>query len=76
MSKVFKIEDQYYKYGDLSEKGQATYSTLVFVGISLSNKKNEMALLTRAKNGYIEDLKAEVIEKKSGVNFDALLSDD
>ncbi len=76
MSKTFKIEGHEYKLQDLSEAGQSMYASLVFVGTSLAQKKDEIALLTRAKNGYIEDLKTEVIEKKTGVDLGALFGDD
>lgn len=35
-------------------------------------KTNLMAVLTKAKNAYISDLKAEVIKKKTGVDLSTL----
>tara|TARA_B110000008_G_C16734561_1_gene470137 strand:+ start:299 stop:670 length:372 start_codon:yes stop_codon:yes gene_type:complete len=37
---------------------------------------SEHAIITRAKNAYIEDLKGEVVEAKSGLDIAALFSDD
>ena len=37
---------------------------------------NERAVLTRAKNAYIDDLKLEVVESKSGLDIGALFADD
>ena len=37
---------------------------------------SEHAVITRAKNAYIEDLKGEVVEAKSGLDIAGLFSDD
>ena len=42
----------------------------------INNLINEHAVITRAKNAYIEDLKSEVIESKSGFDFAQLFLDD
>lgn len=76
MSKLFKLENNQYNLDTLTEEGKAIYQSLESVGIRLEYKKNEIAVLTRAKNGYIEELKTEVIEKKSGVDLGALFGDD
>lgn len=60
MSKLFKLENNQYNLDTLTEEGKAIYQSLVSVGIRMEYKKNEIAVLTRAKNGYIEDLKTEV----------------
>ena len=42
----------------------------------INNLINEHAVITRAKNAYIEDLKNEVIESKSGFDIAKLFLDD
>jgi hypothetical protein len=53
---------------------------LVNMGVATELKiqklMNERAVLTRAKNAYIDDLKLEVVESKSGLDIGALFSDD
>ena len=36
---------------------------------NLQEKQNLLALLNRAKNSYVNDLKREVLSEKSGFNF-------
>jgi len=40
---------------------------------ALSNQK---ALLTKAKNAYIANLKSEIVQGRTGVDLGALFSDD
>ncbi len=42
----------------------------------INSLMNEHAVITRAKNAYIEDLKSEVIESKSGFDIAQLILDD
>ena len=37
---------------------------------------NQQALLTKAKNAYIADLKMEIVQGRTGVDLGALFSDD
>lgn len=42
----------------------------------VSEKNNLVALLHRARNGYIADLKAEVIKEKTGVDLSTLFDEE
>ena len=70
-----RIDDAYYDAGALSEKAQKLSGEIVAVIERIKETENMLAVLTRAKNAYIEDLKAEIIAGKSGLDFSDLLGD-
>jgi hypothetical protein len=76
VAKTFKIEGSEYETASLSDEGQKIWQALYFTLQKLDELNANQALLTRAKNAYIADLKGEVIEKKSGVDLGALFMDD
>lgn len=76
MSQEFTLEGHTYKVDELPEKGKVLYEQLLFVYQTIEQLNGKHALLMRSKNGYIDDLKGEVIEKKSGVDLGALFMDD
>ena len=76
MGKSFTLEGNEYKIENLSEEGKKIWSHLFFALQSLDELNAKHALLMRAKNSYISDLKSEVVEKKSGVDLGALFVDD
>ena len=76
MTKTFSLEGHDYQIDDLSEQGKRIWSHLALSISSLDELKANHALLNRAKNAYIADLKRELVEQKSGVNLDALFADD
>ena len=63
-----------------TEELNGTCMRLVNMGVATELKirklMNERAVLTRAKNAYIDDLKLEVVESKSGLDIGALFSED
>ena len=59
----------------LSEAGQAQLRALQHAEAQIRELTNMKALLTRAKNSYLEELKREIIKGKSGVDLGALFSD-
>jgi len=76
MASTFKFENQSYRLDDLSPAGQEIFSSLFFVTRHIEQIKNSLAVLNRAKNGYIDDLKLEVIEEKSGIIMSELFTED
>ena len=76
MAKKFTLESLDYDVDDLTEDGQKIWSRMLFALRKLDELNGQHALLTRAKNAYIEDIKSEVVQSKSGVDFAALFSDD
>ena len=76
MQKNFTVDQNSYDFDLLSEKAKIIYGNLKFVQ-NLSQELSGMhAVLNRAKNAYIEDLKEEIVQKKSGVDFISFLQDD
>ena len=74
--KYFDLDGQRYDYESLPENCKALFGSAAFVQEKLQRLSNTHAVLTRARNAYIADLRLEVVEARSGVDFDALFSSD
>lgn len=59
----------------LGPEGRALYDRLRFVEGRLQELANMQALLTKARNAYIADLKLEMVQGRSGLRFSDLFSD-
>jgi hypothetical protein len=66
MPPKIKLGDKEYDTNALSEKGKATVASLQFATQRIQELKNMQAILTRAKNSYVNSLKKEMISKKAG----------
>jgi hypothetical protein len=60
----------------LSPEGRALYDRLRFIEGRLQELVNMQALLTKARNAYITDLKLEMVQGRTGLRFSDLFSDD
>ncbi len=69
MTRSFQMDGVEYDAEILTPVGKDLLDRLTFVQSRLQELNNQHATLTRAKNAYIDDLKAEVVQKKSGVDF-------
>lgn len=76
MTKRFRFDGDEYETETLPPEGQALLESMTFAQVRLQELMNQQALLTRAKNGYIADLKTEIIQGQTGVDLGALFSDD
>lgn len=76
MTKRFQIDGIDYNTNDFNSEAKIIMVQLSFVYERLNELKNNMALLSKAKNGYIEDLKTEIIQERTGVDFSDLFSDE
>ena len=76
MTKRFRIDGNEYEAETLPKEGQALVESLTFAQMRLQELINQQALLTKAKNAYIADLKSEIIQGRTGVDLGALFSDD
>ncbi len=61
--------DKEYEVQNLSDKAKLLLSNMQFVTSRINDLNNMQALLTRAKNSYIESLKSEMITNKAGLNI-------
>lgn len=76
MSTRFRIDGVEYATGNLSRKGRDLVARLTFTRLTLQEMSNQMAILTKAKNAYIADMKTEIVEGRTGLDLGALFSDD
>lgn len=76
MNETFLIDGVEYPMAGLSSEGLQLLSNLMFVRTNIQDLSNQMAVLGKAKNAYITDLKTEMIKKNTGVDLSDLFSDD
>ena len=76
MRQRFRIDGVEYTTDSLSQEGRDLVARVTFTRLTLQELGNQQALLTKAKNAYIADLKSEIIQGRTGVDLGALFSDD
>ena len=76
MSQGFRIDGVDYDTEGLSKEGIDLLERLKFTRHVLHELTNQQALLTKAKNAYIADLKMEIVQGRTGVDLGDLFSDD
>tara|TARA_B100001093_G_scaffold514661_1_gene589213 strand:- start:1557 stop:1835 length:279 start_codon:yes stop_codon:yes gene_type:complete len=76
MKQRFWIDGVEYSTDGLSEEGSGLVKQLKFTQLRLHELSNRGALMTKAKNAYIADLKMEIVKERSGVDLNALFTDD
>jgi len=76
MNQKFWIDDVEYSTDGLSDEGSGLVKQLKFTQLRLLELSNQRALMTKAKNAYIADLKMEIVRERSGVDLSALFTDD
>jgi hypothetical protein len=70
MGKKITIDEKTYDLDDFSDNAQAQLASLQFTMNKLGELNNMQALLTRAKNSYMESVKKEILADKAGIVFD------
>ncbi len=63
------IDGKLYKTADLTETALKLVKNLDHMKLKENEKKNMIAILTKAKKAYISDLKSEMLGAKSGFDF-------
>jgi hypothetical protein len=76
MTKRFRIDGHEYDADALSTEGKALVESMTMTHLKLQELNNQRALLTKAKNAYVADLKSEIVQGRTGVDLGALFSDD
>ena len=76
MSKHFSIGGVEYSTDGLSEEGRELVQQVKFTQLKLIELSNQQALMSKAKNAYIADLKMEIIQGRTGLDLGDLLADD
>lgn len=69
MSNKFKFDGNEYDIDKLSKTGKELYNQLRSIDLTISEKKNLLAFLFRAKKAYMSDLKSEMLSQKAGFDF-------
>ena len=72
MSQKIKIDGVEHDLDSLSVHAKAILEKLQHTDKQIQDRNNLCALLTRAKKSYIEELKREMIQGKSGVDIASL----
>ena len=72
MSQKINIDGVEYDFESFSPEAKAILEKFQHTETQIRDKQNLGALLTRAKNSYIQELKREMIEGKSGVDIASL----
>jgi hypothetical protein len=71
----FILDGKEYAPADLSENGQRLFRSYLTVERQLNEAQNMYAVLTKARQAYMADIKNEIIQGKSGVDLAALFGD-
>jgi hypothetical protein len=71
-SQILRLDSENYDLSKVSTEAKALVVRLQQIDLLVEEKRNLVALLTKAKNAYIADIKGEIIKKKTGVDFSAL----
>ena len=75
MKKTLEFEGHEYNTEHISENANKLFLQLQFVQKKIVELSDNSALLHKAKNSYINDLKGEVVSGKLGVEISDLLTD-
>lgn len=71
-TQILRLDGLDYDLSRLSADGKTLVSRLTQLERLVQEKTNLLAVLTKAKNAYISDLKSEIIKKRTGVDLSAL----
>jgi hypothetical protein len=73
---ILRLDGEDFDLSKASEEAKALVARLQHLDRLFEEKNNMMALLTKAKNAYIADLKTEIIKNKTGVDFSTLFDEE
>lgn len=75
MSEVFIFENNVYEIKSFSKNGKNIIQQIHFVDSRIIEIRNEKAILNKAKNGYIEDLKKDYDKNETNINYSDFIID-
>ena len=73
---ILRLDGEDYDLAKASDDAKAIVKRLQHLDHLFEEKTNLMALLTKAKNAYIADLKTEIIKNKTGVDLSSLFEEE
>lgn len=75
MVETLRLDGKDYDISVLSAEGRQHLAAYQHATAQMQEATNMIALLSKAKNAYISDLKAEIIQGRTGVDLSSLFSD-
>tara|TARA_E500000178_G_scaffold312712_1_gene329635 strand:+ start:117 stop:458 length:342 start_codon:yes stop_codon:yes gene_type:complete len=75
MSGEFRLDGVSYSLDSVSKRARTLIQHLTFISHQIEEKSNQLALLSKAKNAYIQDLKVQIIKNRSGVDLSEFARD-
>ncbi len=75
-AETVRLGDVDYPVAALGPEGRAALDNYTQVEAHLQHLRNMQAVLTKARNAYIADLKHEILKGRTGLDYSDLLSDD
>lgn len=75
MTNKIKLDGKTYDLSLLSADGLRTFEMLKFASSRLEHAQQRQEALRHAQNSYVDDLRAEIVKGRSGVDLLDLLSD-
>lgn len=73
---ILRLDGEEYDLSKASDDAKVLVARLQHLDRQFEEKSNLMALLTKAKNAYIADLKTEIIKDKTGVDLSSLFDEE
>jgi hypothetical protein len=73
---ILRLDGEEYDLSKASDEAKVLVARLQHLERLFEEKSNMMALLTKAKNAYIADLKTEIIKNKTGVDLSTLFDEE
>ena len=76
MAQKVSLDGVEYEISNLSSEGKNLLVAYQHVTKQIQDAVNMQAILTRAKNSYISELKSEMVKGKTGLDLSDLFGDD
>ena len=76
MTQKINLDGVEYNTDQLSDEGKKILVAYAHANKQLQEALNMRAILTRAKNSYISELKSEMVRGKTGLDLSDLFGDD
>jgi len=73
---ILRLDGEEYDLSKASDEAKAFVVRLQHLDSLFEEKSNLMALLTKAKNAYIAELKTEIIKERTGVDLSSLFDEE
>lgn len=75
-AETVRLGDVDYPIDQLSAAGHSALDNYVRINAHLTHLGNMQAVLTKARNAYIDDLKLEILQGRTGLDYSDMFSDD